>query len=128
MSKPFVLHVDDDVMFHVLIRGMLRDHAEVQSVFSVEEAMRFLENRQPDMILTDLMMPGRPGIDLIQYCEEETALCDIPVVAVSAIGDPDFIPELRHLKVDDYLSKPFGRMELVQIVEQLTHQATVDHR
>lgn len=126
MPNPLVLHVDDDVMFHTLIQGMLRDHAVVESVFSVQEAIQYLDDHQPDIILTDLMMPGRPGTDLIRHCEEQATLKDIPVVAVSAVGDPNFLEELRTLKVDEYLSKPFGRMELVQIVEQLTQQATLE--
>lgn len=125
MRKPRVLHVDDDMMFHVLMDGMLGAYCTIESVFGVEEAIEYLETHEVDLIFTDLMMPVQPGTALIAYCRNHDELKDIPVIALSATGDSRLINRASDLGANLCIGKPFGRMDLLEAIDEVLGQETL---
>ena len=126
MTKPRILHVDDDSMFHVLMDGMLGAYCTIESVFSVEEAIAHLQAHDVDLIFTDLMMPVQPGTELIAYCRNHEPLKDIPVIALSATGDAGLIKRARDLGADECIAKPFGRMDLLEAIDMVLEKRVRD--
>lgn len=75
-----------------------------------------LREKQPELVILDIMLPGEDGIQILKKLRENTATADIPVILASAKGtEYDKVIGLD-LGADDYLAKPFGMMEMVSRV------------
>ena len=78
-----------------------------------------MQERQPDLVLLDVMLPGIDGIELLSRMKASKRFQDIPVVMATAKGtEYDKIQSLD-LGADDYLVKPFGMMEMVSRVKAI---------
>ena len=76
-----------------------------------------LQTRQPELVVLDVMLPGKDGVTLLKMMKESDKLRDIPVIMATARGtEYDKIQSLD-LGADDYLVKPFGVMEMVSRVK-----------
>lgn len=76
-----------------------------------------LQAEQPDLVILDVMLPGKDGIELLRAMKGAESFCDIPVIMATAKGtEYDKIQSLD-LGADDYLVKPFGMMEMVSRVK-----------
>lgn len=76
-----------------------------------------LRHERPELIVLDVMLPGLDGVELLRRMKSTAELCDIPVIMATAKGaEYDKILGLD-LGADDYLTKPFGVMELVSRVK-----------
>ncbi|KWX70125.1 response regulator transcription factor [Paenibacillus jilunlii] len=114
---PKVLVVDDDANIRELVRLYLEDEGiEVVQKGNGAEALEYTENQPPDLVVLDIMMPGMDGWAL---CARLRELGDMPVLMITAKGEPaDRIKGFK-LGTDDYLVKPFDPMELALRVKAL---------
>ena len=106
-----ILIVDDDPDLRQLLSDYLSRNGYATSAVADGEAMwRALLERQPDLIVLDLMLPGEDGLSL---CRRLRVQSDIPIVMLTARGDDtDRIVGLE-MGADDYLPKPFNPRELL---------------
>ena len=106
-----VLIIDDDRELAGMIGEYLaREGFEVHSVGDADAAAARLAAREPDLVVLDVMLPGRSGLELLR--ELRVARPRLPVLVLTARGDPvDRIVGLE-LGADDYLAKPFDPREL----------------
>ncbi|GAA3459884.1 response regulator transcription factor [Saccharothrix longispora] len=105
-----VLVVDDDVVVRDVVRRYLElaGH-EVELVGDGEAALRRFAEREPDLVVLDLMLPGVDGLEVCRRLRRRSA---VPVVMLTALGEEeDRIAGLR-LGADDYVTKPFSPREL----------------
>ena len=111
MTAPAVLVVEDDPGLRVLIaRALQQNGFAVFQASSGPEMWSTLEQRPVDLILLDVMLPGKNGIDL---CREIRGRHDVPIIFVSArVDETDRVIGLE-LGADDYIPKPFGTRELI---------------
>ncbi len=117
MSSATVLVVEDDPDIQRLVRLLLeRAGYAVRGASDGHEALRVLFSQRPDLVLLDI---GLPGLDGWQVLERVRELSDVPVVMLTAQGDE--LDKVRGLRAgaDDFVTKPFGRQELVARVEAL---------
>ena len=91
-----------------------------------EEGKSFLEAlalETPDLILMDIMLPGEDGISLLKRLKNSSKTRDIPVIMVTAKGaEYDKVKGLD-LGADDYVTKPFGMMELVSLIKAVLRRS-----
>ena len=91
-----------------------------------EEGKSFLEAlalETPDLILMDIMLPGEDGISLLKRLKNSSKTRDIPVIMVTAKGaEYDKVKGLD-LGADDYVTKPFGMMELVSRIKAVLRRS-----
>jgi DNA-binding NtrC family response regulator len=107
-----VLVVDDELQVAQLIARKARQLGHVVDVAtSVDEALEILARERFDVVLTDMMMPGRSGLDLIEHVRAEDP--GIPVVVITGQATIDSAMEAIRRGAYDYLSKPFDKMEVV---------------
>jgi two-component system KDP operon response regulator KdpE len=110
MRKHLILVVDDEPPIVRLVRAKLQaDGYAVATAGRGEEALAFLEDERPDLIVLDLMMPGMDGFETLRRIRSTS---QIPVILLTArAGDHD---KLRGLEggADDYVTKPFNPDEL----------------
>lgn len=114
-----IMVVDDEPDTVDLIKLVLETEGfEVISAYSGKECLEKLKMGKPALILLDIMMPMMDGWEVFHKIKEEYP--DIPV-AILTIRDRDIdkMLGLHVLKADDYITKPFGRQELVNRVRKI---------
>lgn len=110
-DKPHVLVVDDDDRIRTLLSRFLRDNGFiVATAKNGDDALDVLKCAYFDVLVVDVMMPGKNGFDLTR---ELRATSDIPVLLLTALGEIDDRITGLEAGADDYLSKPFEPKELV---------------
>jgi DNA-binding response OmpR family regulator len=117
MSASTVLVVDDDDDIRELVCRLLeRAGHSVRSATDGREGLRALHSFRPDLVVLDATMPGLDGWATLERIRE---LTDVPVLMLSARGTE--MDKVRGLEAgaDDYVTKPFGRQELLARVEAL---------
>jgi two-component system OmpR family response regulator len=121
-SPARVLIVDDDRDIRTLLAEYLEMHGYAARTAGDGEAMREAVARSKyDLIILDLSMPGQDGLEL---CRELRNTSDVPIVMLTARGDPsDRILGLE-TGADDYLAKPFEPRELLARVRNVLRRAT----
>jgi DNA-binding NtrC family response regulator len=102
---PCLLVVDDEPGVRESLRMLFKGDCEVAAVGSVEEAERFLQDSSPDLILLDLVMPGRGGLDLLASLADEVD--PPPVVVLTATKTLATAIEAMKRGAVDYITKPF---------------------
>ena len=112
-----VLLADDNADMREYIRRLLGGNCDVQAVSDGLVALKEIRERRPDLILTDVMMPGLGGFELLRQIRAEATTRDIPVILLSARADEQSRIEGLEAGADDYLIKPFSARELVARVK-----------
>jgi two-component system alkaline phosphatase synthesis response regulator PhoP len=109
-----ILVVDDDREVVRLMRAYLEQAAyEVLVAYDGETAVQILRRDRPDLVLLDLMLPGRDGLDITRLVRSDPALAQIPIIMLTArIEDTDKIVGLE-MGADDYVTKPYNPREVV---------------
>ncbi len=107
-----ILIVDDDMNIgDVMEKVLVQEGYRVFRAYSGTEALLFLKQRRPDLILLDLMLPGLSGEEILPEIRE------IPVIVVSAKAEVDDKVSLLMDGAEDYITKPFSVKELLARVE-----------
>lgn len=121
-----ILVVDDESSARSALTELLRDeNFEVQSAGDGFKALGRLDNFTPDVVITDLKMPGMNGIALMEKVRER--LPEVPVVVMTAFGTVESAVEAIQQGADDYLTKPLHLGQLLVVVERvLGHRALKD--
>jgi DNA-binding response OmpR family regulator len=121
MKRGRVLVVDDEGHIRELLQGLLeRAGYDVAEAASGEEGLRVLYAWRPDIVLLDVSMPGLDGWQTLERIRD---LTDLPVLMLTArVAE---LEKVRGLKggADDYMTKPFGRQELLARVEALLRRS-----
>ena len=110
-KKKMIMIADDEIGIHESLRIYLtREGYEVFSVFRGDEVMSAFERMRPDLVILDIMMPGRSGT---QVCTDIRAVSMTPIIILTAKGEE--VDKLLGfaLGADDYIVKPFSPREVV---------------
>lgn len=116
-----VLIVDDEPKIRELMSGILEEEGLfTMRAGSVDEALQWLDTSVVDLVLTDLSMPERTGIDLVRQLRE--SFPQIPSVIITGYASTDTAIEALRLGVSDYLKKPFHLDALKNVVRKVLGQ------
>ncbi len=87
-------------------------------------AVALLEEIEPDLVVSDLKMPGTPsGIDLIRAIREKFA--KLPIIVISGYASRDFMSKWPELGIDEFLPKPFDMYAIRNVIERVLHRTPV---
>src|SRR5712675_2133926 len=123
-SEPHLLVVDDDLRLRELLRRYLSDSGfRVTGAADAAEARAQLASFAFDLVVLDVMMPGESGLALTRSLrgdpQRQVPVPHVPVLLLTAMGEPeDRVNGLEH-GADDYLVKPFEPRELVLRIRNL---------
>ena len=118
-----VLVVDDEPMLRNLLSRLLRmEGYEVLEAEDGQTALDVVGSKQPDLVLLDVMLPARSGLDVLGDLRRTS---DIPVILVSALAEEaDRVLGLK-MGADDYVTKPFSAAELSARIESVLRRAAM---
>ena len=109
----YILAVDDDPEILVTLRHALkRDDYEVATATSGDEALDSVYQRNPDLLILDIRMPGLNGIDLCKMLRNDPRYISLPILFLTANNRTDDVVEGLEAGADDYVKKPFELIEL----------------
>lgn len=109
MGKKRILIIEDEEDIRELIRYTLdREGFGVSEVGTGEEGLRSAADRNPDLVLLDLMLPGKDGLSVCRELKGGEATRNIPVIMVTARGEESDIVAGLELGAEDYVVKPFS--------------------
>jgi len=112
-----VLVVDDDPGQRAIVSAILSaDGYELFEAGSVPQALESIEENEPDVVLTDLKMPQKGGLALIEDLSKRSSPPEI--IVITAYGSIDTAVKAMRLGAYDYLSKPLERDELILVVQR----------
>ena len=122
-GKGRVLVVDDDASLAEMLSIVLRQEGfDSRVVGRGDVALDAFRDYKPDLVLLDLMLPGKDGIDV---CKEIRAESGVPIVMLTAKGDTVDVVVGLESGADDYITKPFKPKELVARVRARVRRNTV---
>ncbi len=115
-----ILVIDDEELMLTFLRDLLEAEGyEITTAANGAEGLALFEKHPVDLVVTDIIMPVKDGLDTILELKKKAP--DLPIIAISAGGN---IPKERYLAVAGYmkntktLAKPFTRDELISAVEE----------
>ena len=127
LAGVHVLVVDDNPDTCELFRTILvQQGARVTFATSTYEAMRAFENAEPDVMVCDLGMPGRDGLEFIRYIRSHPAGRAVAAVAATAYAKPEDRERALAAGFDEYLSKPVEPVDLVEVIAKVARAKSVD--
>ena len=118
-KKPLVLVVEDDMNSQMLMNYYLRDSYEIDFAVSVTDAKEKLKSFSANIILLDLSLEGgEDGLDLARYIRKEDKWPDIFIIATTAHAFTADRDNCIAAGCDDYLAKPFTKVDLLDKIAQ----------
>jgi DNA-binding response OmpR family regulator len=114
---PRVLVVEDDLAIQLLITETLRTRGyETATASDGPSALPAARQFQPDLVLLDIGLPGFDGFEVLERLKADEGLRDVPVIMVTAWGEPDVMSRALDAGALDYVRKPFDLEDLLERV------------
>ncbi|WP_366292235.1 ATP-binding protein [Paenibacillus sp. AN1007] len=120
-GKSYILAVDDDpVNLEVLVSSLSNEPCLITTARSGQEALKLLNTRQWDLLITDVMMPNMSGYELTRKVREQFSMSELPVLLLTARSQPPDIYTGFASGANDYITKPVDAVELKYRIRALT--------
>lgn len=124
---PTLLLVDDNKDLCRLIKLELEDKFNIHLAGNGVEGLRKVHLYHPDLIVTDQMMPGMDGMQLLQHIREDFQISHIPVIMLTARNDEEAKTKAILLGANSYITKPFSKEYLLACIGQLLKERRQFH-
>ncbi|MDB5954896.1 ATP-binding protein [Ramlibacter sp.] len=111
--RPRIVLADDNADMREYIRALLAGNYEVEAVADGLLALQAVQARGADLVLSDVMMPGLDGLELVRRLRHDPATAQVPIVLLSARAGEGARIDGIDAGADDYLEKPFAARELL---------------
>lgn len=120
-EKERILVVDDSAISLATVEQHLRDKYEVVCVNSGARAIRYLRMEEVSLILLDIQMGAKDGIQTLREIRELKNGRDVPVIMLTSKGNKETIIETTKLGICDYVLKPFSAEDLRERIQRTLH-------
>lgn len=125
-EQKMILVVDDDTEVAHYLNTLLSPHYKIVCRFDAGSALKAMKEEAPDLILSDVVMPGKDGYQLCREVKEDLQLCHIPVILVTAKATVENQVEGLNTGADAYVTKPFEPSYLLALIQsQLKNRENV---
>ena len=108
---------DDSSIRDIEVYALTSSGFEVKGFEDGDSFWNALQSEQPELVVLDVMLPGKDGVTLLKMMKNSQKFCQIPVIMATAKGSEYDKIQSLDLGADDYLVKPFGIMEMVSRVK-----------
>ncbi len=118
-KKDIVLVVEDSADIREYIRGALEEHYHVEEAADGNEGLEKAQQYIPDLIISDVMMPGLDGFELCRKLKQDIETSHIPIILLTAKASEESMVEGLEIGADDYIIKPFSTTILTAKIKNL---------
>jgi DNA-binding NtrC family response regulator len=120
-----ILVVDDDQNIRRVLKDLLRKEGfNVLTASDVDKALPLIDQQDLDLIMTDLKMPGKSGMDLLTLCHEKRPA--VPVIMITAFGNVEAAVAAMKKGAYDFITKPFDENELLNVIEKAISESEMN--
>lgn len=120
MTETRVLLIEDEPNIIEAIRFILsREGWRVDTCSDGGNALEAVQNRNPDLVILDVMLPNRSGYDILSDMRADEAMRDIPVMMLTARGQKKDKELAERLGVNKFMTKPFSNAEMLASAREL---------
>jgi len=120
-----ILVVDDDQNIRKVLRELLdKEGFNVLTASDVDKALPLIDQQDLDLIVTDLKMPGKSGMDLLTLCHEKRPA--VPVIMITAFGNVEAAVAAMKKGAYDFITKPFDENELLNVIEKAISESEMN--
>ena len=123
MPTSILIVEDEKEIRELLVFTLLRDGYKVVEAENAEIALEKIDNRLPDLLLLDWMLPGIDGIELAKRLRRDELTAELPIVMLTARGEEADKLQSFAGGIDDYITKPFSPRELLARVKALLRRS-----
>jgi DNA-binding response OmpR family regulator len=124
MAPVSVLVVDDDPVIQRLLQVNFElEGIDVTIAVDGEEGLAAAKASPPDVLISDIMMPKLNGLELLAALRSTPKLKDLPIILLSAKAQVADVQRGMELGADDYVTKPFDPLELIDRVYKVLNQS-----
>jgi len=114
VSNQTILIVDDEAINLKLIKAFLmREDYQLMTALNGEEALQIIEEKIPDLVILDVMMPGIDGFEVCHQLKQKEAFKDVPIIMATALREKQHKVRAMQVGADDFISKPLDGTELL---------------
>jgi ligand-binding sensor domain-containing protein/DNA-binding response OmpR family regulator len=118
-TKAVVLLIDDDAEIRSYVKSLLTSNYVVLEAESAETGFELVLEYQPDIIVCDVVMPGKSGVEFCSDMKEAPSMSHIPIILLTGTSSPEIKLKGIECGADDYISKPFESDLLVAKIKSL---------
>lgn len=119
MNKSILIVEDEPFIVESLTFLLERDGQRVRSVGDGEKALASIARERPDLVVLDAMIPGANGFDILARLRADARHADLPVLVLTAKGQPADRKKMMALGANDFMTKPFSNQELLMRIRGL---------
>jgi two-component system, OmpR family, alkaline phosphatase synthesis response regulator PhoP len=124
MPKGTILIIDDEADLIELVRyNLVREGFSVIAAHDGESGLRLADQKSPDLIVVDLMLPGIDGLEVCRRLRSESRTFKLPIIMLTAKSSQSDRVVGLEMGADDYITKPFSPSELVARIKALLRRA-----
>jgi CheY-like chemotaxis protein len=120
MSAPTVFFIDDSATMREVIKiAFRRENIEVVACHDGDAAIAQMQQQHPDVVISDVIMPGKDGYEVCQQIKRTPGFGNTPVVLMSGVVNRNVAEKAFAVKADELIRKPFQPQDLIARVKQL---------
>ena len=119
MGKSVLLIEDEPNIIEAISFILSRDGWEVKTHSNGHDAMDAVRDRRPDLLILDVMLPGKSGFDILQEIRDDAELGATPVLMLTARGQQKDREMAQRAGASRYMTKPFSNAEVLEAVRDL---------
>jgi CheY-like chemotaxis protein len=124
-AKPVVYFIDDSATMREVIKiAFRREDLEVITCHDATSAMDLMDHSAPDVVITDVIMPGRDGYDVCQYIKQHPRFAQTPVILMSGVVNKGVAERAFAVHANELIRKPFQPQDLIARVRHLLSAPT----
>lgn len=116
---------DEPLILQTLELKLKKEGYEVIGCVDGLEALQKIDTENPDLIITDIMMPYLSGLEVVRKVKQGIDSKNIPVIVLSTMGQENIVEEAFELGADDFLKKPFSLSELCIRIKRLSRKTSI---
>lgn len=119
MSRQVLLIEDEPNIIEAIRFILSRDGWEVKTHSNGHDAVEAVRMRRPDMIILDVMLPGKSGFDILTEIRADADLAEMPVLMLTARGQTKDREMAERAGASHYMTKPFSNSEILETVRNM---------
>ena len=119
MPRPNVYFIDDSATMREIVKAaFLKENISVVTCHDATIALAEIELAPPDVLITDIIMPGKDGYEVCRFIKQHPLLNKMPVILMSGLVDRSVAEKAFAVKADELIRKPFQPRDLISRVKQ----------